>query len=272
MLLSSSSFGASAKFVCHPHPRTLRFFQCGQVIGRQSVPVSSSHGPQRLPSVAVSPQEQKALWAAGVRKATQGDEGERQTQRLWAPVLDPPAALSWLTVVLVGVKRPYSAGSVARASNCFECGDLRLVQPQCNPASERSAKRAAKGAQYILHQARPYSSLAAALEDVHYAVAFSRWDTGQQGVECLSSVPPLVEKLLLLQDKGSQNAKRVALVFGREVEGLLPEEIASCEAVCKIPIGRLQESLSLSHAVSIVLSQIYQAQPSTSKQIGSSQS
>ena len=62
------------------------------------------------------------------REATKGVEGERQTQRLWTPTLDPPAALAWLSVVLVGVKRPYSAGSVARASNCFECEDLRLVQ------------------------------------------------------------------------------------------------------------------------------------------------
>ncbi len=53
--------------------------------------------------------------------------GERQEHRLWAPDLDPPAALHWLSVVLVGVKRPYSAGSVARATNCFECEDLRLV-------------------------------------------------------------------------------------------------------------------------------------------------
>ncbi|KAK9868154.1 hypothetical protein WJX84_000702, partial [Apatococcus fuscideae] len=121
--------------------------------------------------------EQKALWAAGVREATKGVEGERQTQRLWTPTLDPPAALAWLSVVLVGVKRPYSAGSVARASNCFECEDLRLVQPQCQPASERSAKRAAKGAQYILHRALPYQSLAEALQDAHYSVAFSRWDT-----------------------------------------------------------------------------------------------
>lgn len=52
------------------------------------------------------------------------------------------------------------------------------MQPECDPASERSAKRAAKGAQYILHQARPYSSLAHALEDTAYAVAFSRWDPG----------------------------------------------------------------------------------------------
>ena len=53
------------------------------------------------------------------------------------------------------------------------------MQPQCNPAAERSAKRAAKGAQYILHGAAQYDSLAQALQDTECSVAFSRWETGQ---------------------------------------------------------------------------------------------
>ncbi len=86
--------------------------------------------------------------------------------------------------------------------------------------------------------------------------------------ERFTSVPVLVNKLLHIQKNGDPQAKRVALVFGREVEGLLPDEIQICDAVCSIPIGRLQESLSLSHAVSIVLSQLYEAHTSifTSRQ------
>ncbi len=34
-------------------------------------------------------------------------------------------------------------------------------------------------------------------------------------------------------------------------------EVRSCDCVCSIPMGRLQESISLSHAVSIVLFAIY---------------
>ena len=47
--------------------------------------------------------------------------------------------------------------------------------------------------------------------------------------------------------------ERVAFVFGREVSGLMPCEVAACDAVCSIQMGRLQESLSLSHAVAIAL-------------------
>ena len=48
--------------------------------------------------------------------------------------------------------------------------------------------------------------------------------------------------------------QRLAFVFGREVEGLMPEEVAACSAVCQLPMGRLQESLSLTHAIAIAMS------------------
>ena len=56
---------------------------------------------------------------------------------------------------------------------------------------------------------------------------------------------------------GINGRKRVALVFGREELGLSDDEVEACSVACCIPIGRLQESLSLSHAVSIALSGIY---------------
>ncbi len=61
----------------------------------------------------------------------------------------------------------------------------------------------------------------------------------------------------LLRVRGSQGS-RVALVFGREVTGLTAEEVGVCSAVCHLPMGRLSESLSLSHAAAIVLSALYE--------------
>jgi tRNA C32,U32 (ribose-2'-O)-methylase TrmJ len=51
---------------------------------------------------------------------------------------------------------------------------------------------------------------------------------------------------------------KLALVFGREVDGLTDEEVNMCDAACRIPTGRLVESLSVSHAAVIILSQYYQ--------------
>jgi tRNA C32,U32 (ribose-2'-O)-methylase TrmJ len=53
-------------------------------------------------------------------------------------------------------------------------------------------------------------------------------------------------------------AATLGIVVGRECEGLTDAEVAVCDAVCSIPMGRLQESLSLSHAVAVVLSQLFQ--------------
>ena len=47
-------------------------------------------------------------------------------------------------------------------------------------------------------------------------------------------------------------------MFGREERGLEEGEVDACSLACSIPIGRLHESLSLSHAVTIVLSQLFQ--------------
>ena len=52
---------------------------------------------------------------------------------------------------------------------------------------------------------------------------------------------------------------KLALVFGREVEGLTDGEVNACDAMCAIPTGRLIESLSVSHAAVIILSQYYQS-------------
>ena len=51
----------------------------------------------------------------------------------------------------------------------------------------------------------------------------------------------------------------VALVFGREESGLLEEELLLCSHACAIPSGRSQPSLNLSHAVAVVLSQLFEA-------------
>jgi tRNA C32,U32 (ribose-2'-O)-methylase TrmJ len=51
----------------------------------------------------------------------------------------------------------------------------------------------------------------------------------------------------------------VSIVLGRECEGLTDAEVAVCDAVCSIPMSRMQESLSLSHAVTVVLSQLFQS-------------
>lgn len=189
-------------------------------------------------------------------------------------------------MVLVSPKRPVSVGTVARALSCFECEDLRLVAPRCDHLA-RGSRNASKGAQYILWRAAQHDSLTAALADVELSVGFTRWTAGRLNAfrslgdllasplmaSALSGALPtdmapaaatelVAGKVVEVQKQQQQQQKRqrprLALVFGREERGFDAGELEACSFSCSLPIGRLQESLSLSHAVSIVLSQLFQ--------------
>jgi len=228
-------------------------------------------------------------WVSNVRNTT-----GRVNQRLWAPYisLEPPPLLADIAVVLVSPKRPTSVGSVARALSCFECMDLRLVNPRCDHLA-RPSRKGSKGAQYLLWRASKHENLEDAIKGASATVAFTRWLDGLHGVPSYRSTKEFLKSLLVDLKKQQQqqqpqqqqqqqqgencinsssgeeeghsgsgkasSQKKLVLVFGREEEGLRPEEVAACSAACSIPIGRLQESLSLSHAVSLVLSPLFEA-------------
>jgi tRNA C32,U32 (ribose-2'-O)-methylase TrmJ len=64
-----------------------------------------------------------------------------------------------------------------------------------------------------------------------------------------------------LQAQGGSHAEAsMALVFGREESGLSHEEQALCSHCCSIAASKSCGSLNLSHAVAVVLSQLYELQ------------
>jgi tRNA C32,U32 (ribose-2'-O)-methylase TrmJ len=78
---------------------------------------------------------------------------------------------------------------------------------------------------------------------------------GLHGIDTFRSIRQLTDQLEKngLLGPSACTEEKVAFVFGREVTGLTDEEVTSCSAVCSINMGRLQESLSLGHAVAIAL-------------------
>eukprot|EP00873_Tetraselmis_striata_P019977 jgi/Tetstr1/440241/TSEL_028592.t1 len=203
--------------------------------------------------------EQRQEWAAAVRAKT-----GRQKQRVWDPnVLDPPALLADIVIVLVRTKRPVTVGTVARACSSFECEDIRMVAPDCDPL-QKSSRNASCGAQYLLHRLRYFPGVTEAVADCDLSVAFSRWSQDEsRTLRSISELLVAVEEQRRLEAGAEGSATsagrpRIALVYGREDTGLAEEDILACDKVCSIPIGRLQESLSLSHAVTIPLAQIFE--------------
>lgn len=150
----------------------------------------------------------------------------------------------FLRVVLVGPENPLNVGFVARAMRCFEVADLTLVTDWSTlPPEARVTGVAAPG---VLDAVRLVPTLAAALDGCATAVAFSRrpLDLSQREFE----LPFLPSEL-----SGEQG--RVALVFGRESNGLTREEAGLCPWLCRIP-STPGVSLNLGQAVAVALHQL----------------
>lgn len=206
--------------------------------------------------------------ARNVRGARRGDDARRDA---WSDAVrrldarDPCAALARggddalrdVCVVFCSPKTASNVGAFARACAAFECVDLRTVSPTCDCGS-RAALSAAKGAQGVARRAgaeKRFDALRDALVGCERAVAFSPWreEDVVGGRRAFDDLEALVDAF-----PGGGAGGKLALVFGNEADGLTREELETCDAVCSIPMGRLVESLSVTHAGVIALSRYYE--------------
>ena len=154
-----------------------------------------------------------------------------------------------VVVVLVGPKNEGNVGAVARAMKNFGARRLVLVDP-C-PIGEEARKRAVHGVD-ILDAARTVRSVDAALRGVDLVA-------GTTGIATASE-----KKFLRIALTPKEFAQRVApmdgslaILFGREDFGLLDAELARCDLLVSIPASPLYTVMNLSHAVVVVLYELF---------------
>ena len=140
-----------------------------------------------------------------------------------------------------------NVGSVARLCANFGIAHLRLVAPRCDPLGAEARQMAVHGASH-LEQAGLYPDLAAALADCRRVVAA----TGRLEGPPLPLLPPAEALPWLLAPSAP-----AALVFGREDRGLSNEELLQAGCLLHIPASPTYPSLNLSHAVAVVLQQLW---------------
>ncbi|MBI2549818.1 RNA methyltransferase [Candidatus Woesearchaeota archaeon] len=162
-----------------------------------------------------------------------------------------------LSVVLVEPKTPGNIGSVARVMKNFGVRHLLLVNPKCNYLDGEAYGRAMH-ARDILKAATIEKNLSSCLKKFDYAVATTS-DLGSDYNVVKSPITPgqLAQQLQRFGN-GKGKGSRVALVFGREGTGLTAKEVGSCDLVVTIQSSKKYPSLNLSHAVAIVLYEIFQ--------------
>jgi len=153
-------------------------------------------------------------------------------------------------VVLVEPRVDGNVGAVARAMANFGFRELCMVNP-CTLTDE--AFKRAKHANYILKEATIVSSFEDAIADCFHVVGTSGIVTA--GEKHYIRIP-LTPKEFTDRLEGVE--EKIALVFGREDMGLSQEQLARCDLLVSIPSHEEYPILNLSHAVSIVLYELYQ--------------
>ncbi|PIO04446.1 RNA methyltransferase [Candidatus Woesearchaeota archaeon CG08_land_8_20_14_0_20_47_9] len=157
-----------------------------------------------------------------------------------------------ISILLIEPETPGNIGAVARVMRNFGFSRLIIVNPKCDHLSKEALDRASHGRE-VLKKAR-IADLAV-LKEFDYAVA----TTAKLGTDYnlpRSPVMPweLAERLAQISDNVS-----IALVFGRESSGLTNREIRQCDFVVTIPSARGYRSLNISHAVAIILYEVFRS-------------
>ncbi len=158
--------------------------------------------------------------------------------------------LDHIRVVLVEPATPGNIGATARVLKTTGISQLALVNPGAWDTPE--AHTFAHGAGDILDGSQVFPSLAAAVADCHIVVG----TTHRQGrFRAVTSAPGA----LITQLAAQAHHRRIALVFGRERDGLWHEELALCHQVLRFPTAVAYPSLNLSHAVLLLAYGLYAA-------------
>ena len=148
-------------------------------------------------------------------------------------------------VVLVEPQMGENIGAAARAMANFGLGRLRLVKPRQGWPNEKATVMAA-GADRILDGAQLYETLEEAVADCSFVVATTARHHDQ------------LKPIINAEQAAAEMAPRVsagdtvALVFGRERNGLENHEVGLADRILTLPVNPAFASLNLAQAVIVV--------------------
>jgi tRNA/rRNA methyltransferase len=155
-------------------------------------------------------------------------------------------------VILVEPQLGENIGATARAMANFGLSRLRLVAPR-QPWPNDKARMMAAGADAILDSAELYNTLPAAIADCTFVLAAT--------ARAHDQAKPVVgapEAAALMAPRVA-SGDTVAIVFGRERNGLENDEIALADRIVTLPVNPAFASLNLAQAVVIVAYEWFKA-------------
>lgn len=167
-----------------------------------------------------------------------------------------------ISVILVHPKYQGNIGAIARLMKNNGLNDLRIVG---GPSIENEAIYRAMSGKEILESATHYDSFEEAVKGFSVIAGTSSSPTFSDRKFLRLPVTP--QEFWKSHLKGD---KKIALVFGREDDGLRNTEIEICNAFMYIPANPDYPVYNLSHAVSIILYEMLNQMPESSPDIAES--
>ncbi len=148
-------------------------------------------------------------------------------------------------VVLVEPQMGENIGAVARAMANFGLSRLRLVKPVQGWPNEKARVMAA-GADRVLEGATLHDSLADAIGDCTFVLAATarHHDQAKPVIGAAQAAAEMAPRVA--------SGENVAVVFGRERNGLENHEVARADRIVTLPVNPAFASLNLAQAVVIV--------------------
>jgi tRNA/rRNA methyltransferase len=148
-------------------------------------------------------------------------------------------------VVLVEPQLGENIGAAARAMANFGLSRLRLVNPRQRWPNDK-ARMMAAGADRILDDAVLFDSLPAALADCSFVLATTAraHDQAKRVIGAAAAACEIAPRI--------EAGENVAIMFGRERNGLENDEVALADRIVTLPVNPAFASLNLAQAVVIV--------------------
>lgn len=158
--------------------------------------------------------------------------------------------LSNIRIVLVSPSHPGNIGATARAMKTMGLSELCLVSPKIFPHVDATARAA--GADDLLAHALITDSFASAIADCTLVIGTS----ARIRALPLTRLSPKDAALKIVNEAKTH---KVAVVFGRENNGLSNEELDLCNYHIRIPTDSEFSSLNIAAAVQIITYEIKMA-------------
>jgi TrmH family RNA methyltransferase len=167
-----------------------------------------------------------------------------------------------ISVVLMEPGNSGNIGAIARAMANFDLKKLIIINPKCN--IDEDARRRSKHALQLLKKAKIRDK--SILKKFDYVIGTTAViGTDYNVPRCPLTPEQLAEKLATLGEscKKSEKGKKapsIAILFGREGEGLHNDEIEECDFIVTIPTGKSYPTMNISHSAAIIFYAIFKAE------------